>query len=58
MVVCYFQTITFQYNINMSLFDWEKAWERRYNNNSDERWKTKSLNPMQSESYEIKLPPK
>lgn len=40
----------------MSSFDWNKVWDRRYNNVSDDRWKTKSLNPMLPEQYNIKLP--
>lgn len=40
----------------MSSFDWEKVWDRRYNNSSDERWKIKSLNPMSPEQYTVNLP--
>ena len=36
--------------------DWDKAWERNYNNSSDERWKTKSLNPLPMEPYLIPIP--
>jgi hypothetical protein len=31
-------------------------WLKHYNNSSDERWKTKSLNPMPLEQYSIPLP--
>ena len=36
--------------------DWDKCWERSYNNSSDERWKTKSLNPLPMEPYLIPIP--
>lgn len=35
---------------------WENLWMKHYNNRSDERWKTKSLNPMSPEQYAIPLP--
>ncbi len=42
--------------IHMQDLDWESAWIRHYNNTSDDRLKTKSLNPMPLEQYSIKLP--